>query len=65
MFDIISLHYDCFSGGRPKNHPVLEKASEEVRARTILFRNVSFLCIVFFFLAMAIVSDSIICFISL
>ncbi|XP_025087200.1 apoptosis-inducing factor 1, mitochondrial-like isoform X3 [Pomacea canaliculata] len=28
------------TGGRPKNHPVLEKASEEVRARTILFRNI-------------------------
>lgn len=28
------------SGGRPKNHPVMEAAEKEVQDRTILFRNV-------------------------
>lgn len=30
-----------FSGGVPKNLPVIEKASPEVKKRTVLFRNVS------------------------
>lgn len=29
------------SGGRPKNHPVMETAEKEVQDRTILFRNVN------------------------
>lgn len=28
------------SGGRPKNHPVMETAEKDVQDRTILFRNV-------------------------
>nr|KAG5709304.1 hypothetical protein BaRGS_018056 [Batillaria attramentaria] len=43
MDDGVEIAYDkCLiaTGGKPKNLPVLEKASEDVKERTILFRNI-------------------------